>query len=215
MNPVFLSYSKEDHFFAELVAIKLEEAKIKVWRYQGQLVAGNDWRQDIEKAITSSSAVLIALSERSALSPYVTYEWAYALGNGKTIIPLKLSDSMLHPKLEPIQHFDFSIPGALPWQALIARLQGIEDATRSPENTVAQAADAPGDGGASNEWYVDAILTYLNQRGYQMVSYDRIRTRIDPQLTDAMLDALVDSNKNVFRHAVLKDNKPGLAKRVP
>ena len=60
-----------------------------------------------------------------------------------------------------------------------------------------------------------AILSYLNQRGYQMVSYDRIRRRIDPALTDKDLDALVDSNSTVFRHAILKDDKKGLGKRVP
>lgn len=60
-----------------------------------------------------------------------------------------------------------------------------------------------------------AILSYLNQRGYQMVSYDRIRRRIDPALTDKVLDALVDSNPTVLRQAILKDDKKGLAKRVP
>ena len=60
-----------------------------------------------------------------------------------------------------------------------------------------------------------AILNYLNQRGYQMVSYDRIRRRIDSGLSDETLDALVDSNPSVFRHAVLKEGKKGLAKRIP
>jgi hypothetical protein len=60
-----------------------------------------------------------------------------------------------------------------------------------------------------------AILAYLNQRGYQMVSYERLRRRIDPGLTDHALDALVDANPMTFRHVVLKEGKRGLAKQLP
>ena len=48
-----------------------------------------------------------------------------------------------------------------------------------------------------------------------MVSYERIRRRIDPALTDEKLDELVDENPTVFRRAVLREGKRGLAKRVP
>jgi hypothetical protein len=59
------------------------------------------------------------------------------------------------------------------------------------------------------------VLNYLNQRGYQMVSYDRLRARIDPNLDDAKLDSFVNAHPAVFKHAVLKGGKPGLAKWVP
>jgi hypothetical protein len=48
-----------------------------------------------------------------------------------------------------------------------------------------------------------------------MVSYDRLRRRIDPALTDRKLDDLVDANPTIFRRAVLKEGKRGLAKQVP
>jgi hypothetical protein len=78
MTTVFLSYSTKDHFFAELASIKLAEAGISLWRDQGRLRPGTDWRQGIERGISDSAAVLIALSSQSAESSYVTYEWAYA-----------------------------------------------------------------------------------------------------------------------------------------
>ena len=62
---------------------------------------------------------------------------------------------------------------------------------------------------------VKSILAYLSQRGYQFVSYDRIRRRIDPNLTDEMLGELVKTNPTVFCPAVLKEGKPGLKKLVP
>ena len=210
---VFLSYSRNDHHFAELAEIKLAEAKIKLWRDQGQLRAGNDWRQGIERGISDSSAVLIALSTTSSESSYVTYEWAYALGNGKTIIPLKLTECVLHPKLATIQYLDFSIPGVLPWSPLIERIREVETAQEpAASNTTIQSAAAPGD---PDDVYVKAILDYLNQRGYQMASFERIRERIDESLTNARLEEIIAKNKAIFRRAKLKGNRRGLAKLVP
>src|SRR4051812_8204254 len=103
MAMVFLSYSQVDHFFAELLETKLSKAGISLWRDQGMLRAGADWRQGIERGIADSVAILIALSAQSAESAYVTFEWAYALGKGKAIIPLKLNECRIHPKLESVQ----------------------------------------------------------------------------------------------------------------
>ena len=80
MAIVFLSYSTKDYYFAELAAIKLEGSGVQLWRDQGQLRAGSDWRSGIERGISESIAVLVALSQSSAESSYVTFEWAYGLG---------------------------------------------------------------------------------------------------------------------------------------
>jgi hypothetical protein len=80
---VFLSYSTRDHFFAELIVEKLAKSNILVWRDQDQLRAGNDWRRSIEHGIAESAAVMVALSEASASSSYVTYEWRMHLAQAK------------------------------------------------------------------------------------------------------------------------------------
>ena len=54
MITVFLSYSRKDHFFAELLEAKLRDKHIKAWRDQGQLIAGTDWRDGIERGIEKS-----------------------------------------------------------------------------------------------------------------------------------------------------------------
>lgn len=212
MATVFLSYSTKDHYFAELAAIKLAEADINLWRDQGQLRAGGDWRSGIERGIAESIAVLVALSQSSVDSSYVTFEWAYGLGKSKTVLPVKLESCKVHPRLEPIQYLDFSVPGSLPWNLLIERIREIEaDATSQEDLDVAATAPDP----STQDPTVKAILSYLNQRGYQMVSYERLRRRIDSGLTDQALDALVQANPLIFRRAVLKEGKRGLAKRVP
>jgi hypothetical protein len=212
MSTVFLSYSTRDHHFSELAGIKLAEKGINLWRDRGQLRAGSEWRGAIERGISDSIAILVALSENSAESSYVTFEWAYGLGKGKTVVPLRLEACKIHPRLEPIQYLDFSVPGSLPWDLLIERIREIEADATSQEDLVAASnvEELP-----QQNPTVSAILSYLNQRGYQMVSYDRVRRRIDPELSDAALDALVDSNPSVFRHAVLKEGKKGLKKRIP
>ncbi|MCB0105878.1 MAG: TIR domain-containing protein, partial [Caldilineaceae bacterium] len=186
---------------------------IHLWWDQRQLRAGSDWRNSIERGITESIAVLVALSANSAESSYVTFEWAYGLGQQKTIIPLKLDSCKVHPRLEQIQYLDFSVPGALPWNLLIEQIHDIEtDATSEEDlNMAAPILDEA----QAQDAIAKAILTYLNQRGYQMVSYERLRRRIDSDLTDEQLDEVVAANPKVFRHAVLREGKRGLAKIIP
>lgn len=212
MTTVFLSYSTKDHHFAELATLKLADAGITLWRDKGQLRAGNEWRGSIERGIAESIAVLVALSQASTDSSYVTFEWAYALGKSKTIVPLKLEACKVHPRLEPIQYLDFSVPGALPFDLLVERIREIAVDATSQADLVASSvvsADLPQDP------MIKSIIDYMSQRGYQYITYDRVRRRIDPLKTDKQLDEFVDSNPTVFQKAVLADSKPGLKKLVP
>lgn len=212
MSKVFLSHSRKDRFFAELAFIKLAEAGIEVWWDQRQLRAGADWQQGIERGVSDSRAVIVALSEHSSESSYVTYEWAYALGKGKTIIPIKLTLCEVHPRLEPIQYLDFSIPGALPWESLIERIREIEtDDEASPAGEPEPLVTPPDPDAA----HVNAILDYLNQRGYQMASFERLRKRIDESLSDARCREIIRKHPTMFRRVTLKGGKPGIAKLVP
>jgi TIR domain len=204
MPTVFLSYSQKDHVFAELVESKLADAKISLWREQGQLRAGSDWQQRIEQGISESLAALIVLSTNSAESSYVTYEWAYALGKGKALIPIKLNECLIHRRLQTIQHLDFTVPGSLPWKDLIKTIRDIDSET---ETLV--AAKSVEDGLAK------AILAYLNRRGFQMMSFERIRSNIDENASIKLLNELIEKNPTVFRHATLREGKPGLAKLIP
>jgi hypothetical protein len=211
---VFLSYSTKDYLFAELAEIKLGEAGIKLWRDQGSLIAGTDWRQGIESGISNSIAVLIALSKNSAESSYVTYEWAYAIGNGKSVIPLKLNDCVVHPRLTTIQYLDFTGQGALPWQSLIERIREIETDSEinlvNPQNTPGVANSNQDDN------LMIAILDYLNRQGYQVASFDRLKENIyPPNLTDDRLEKVIKDNKTIFRPARIKGNKKGLGKIIP
>lgn len=150
MSTVFLSYSTKDHHFADLAELKLANANIKLWRDKSQLEAGNDWRAGIESAISGSLAILVALSPRSAESSYVTYEWAYALGKGKLVIPLRIEESWVHPRLKILQYFDFSHQLAQPWESLIERIRGAESEAKAVQPAV-------------NSDRLNAVFAFLNQ----------------------------------------------------
>lgn len=213
MTTVFLSYSTKDHHFAELVALKLGEVGIKVWRDKDNLRAGADWRYDIERGISESSAVIVALSDNSAESSYVTFEWAYALGNGKNLIPIKLNECSIHHRLQTIQYLDFSVPGALPWASLADRIREIESEAQLEDDVT--SGNIAVEQSTSVNVHVKAILAYLDQRGYQAMSFDAIRKRIDGMLTDERLNALILENPTVLRLAKLKSGRPGLKKLQP
>ncbi len=208
---VFLSYASSDYFFAEMLSLKLKETGIEIWRDLGQLRAGDDWRESIEKGIFESDAVVVALSEKSSQSAYVTYEWAYALGQGRTLIPIKLADCVLHPKLEPIQYLDFSYPRALPWKELIQRIKDVESEQEFKNDEVQLAASVMD--ADKEQTYVSAILEYLMKRGYRMASFERLRKRIDLAISDDIFAQIISNNPNIFRHARLKGNKKGIARR--
>ena len=89
---VFISHSTQDAYPAEAVKTKLREAGIDVWVDQDNLNAGDEWRREIDIRIANADALVLILSPNSYQAPYVIYEWAFALGQGKKIIPLLLND---------------------------------------------------------------------------------------------------------------------------
>lgn len=210
MANVFLSYSTTDYFFAELLLLNLEKKGVKVWQDHRQLRAGSEWRQGIESGIRNSDVVIVALSSSSTKSSYVTFEWAYALGREKVIIPLKLDSCEVHPRLEPIQYLDFSNQGSLPWETLIQRIKEVGD-----DATLKSEVRPTPDPGSLDNARVKEVLAYLNQRGYQMITYARLKDLLDSKMTDAEIDSFIEKNKTIFSRATLKGNRPGIKKLIP
>ncbi|WP_419913508.1 toll/interleukin-1 receptor domain-containing protein [Hoeflea sp.] len=206
----FLSYARKDHIFAELAHKMLNTQEISLWRDTAQIRGGDRWEHEIEKAISRSHVVLVALSRNSVDSSYVTYEWAYGIGKGKPIIPLVLEDCEVHPRLRGVQHLDFTQAGALPWKPLIDRIKEIDVDINS--------IDSPEDDGAyrpPTDPKVREILQYLDQKVFQMASFERLRKHVSGKPSNTAFQSIVSNNPETFRSATLRGNKPGLAKLVP
>jgi HEAT repeat protein len=124
MAHVFISYSSKDSEFVKELDAKLNEARIKSWTYTRELFAGNHWEREIDEAIKASFVVLVVMTPDAKKSEYVTYEWSFAFGIGKLVIPIHLKTvKKWHPKLDEskIQNLDFR-NGKRPYIELISTL---------------------------------------------------------------------------------------------
>jgi HEAT repeat protein len=108
MAHVFISYSHDDELFVAELVHQFEARGIEFWIDSRNLPSGVRWREEIDRAIADAYAVIVVMSPNAQQSEYVTYEWAYALGYGKTLIPLVIADmEELHPVLLALQHSKF------------------------------------------------------------------------------------------------------------
>lgn len=218
MEGVFLSYARADFFFAQLARLKLEQEGIQVWADTAKLRPGDDWKLEIDQGIDDSSALIVILSPSAMQSSYVTYEWASAMGKGKPIIPVLIEACDRHPKIEAIQHVDFSSPTNQPWNILAERIREVLAEAESPQEDLKNSLPTPGpqasfDEISRQEAIASQINGYLDRRGFRMISFERIRKNIDPNLTDEWLTGLVQSQPSKFRFATIRGGKHGLAKR--
>jgi CheY-like chemotaxis protein len=126
MPKVFISYSTKDAVFADLAKMKLNEEGVDVWLDSGDLHGGDQWREAIDHGISNSDALLVILTPDSCASSYVTYEWGFALGMGKKVIPIMREDATVHPRLEAFQHLDFRDHRTAPWANLALEIQKAE-----------------------------------------------------------------------------------------
>jgi hypothetical protein len=124
---LFLSHSKDDGDFAELLKLRLEREGYVAWVDTDRLAPGLDWRQEIDKAIKDAKALIAIMSPQARASEYVTYEWAFAWGCGKKVIPIMLRETTLHPRLATLQYLDFTNRIARPWVRLLDTLNGTKD----------------------------------------------------------------------------------------
>ncbi len=122
MPNVFVSYATGDEFFADLTRMKLQEAGIGVWYDKDSLRVGEEWRQAIDEGISSCDVCLAVLTPASCSSPYVTYEWAFALGRGIKVVPLLVEGAEIHPRLRVLQYLDFRDSKKAPWAELIKEI---------------------------------------------------------------------------------------------
>ena len=120
---VFISYSTEDSLFADLVKMKLNASGIDVWMDQDKLNAGEEWRNEIDLGIINADALLLIVTPESCNSSYVTYEWAFAIGRKKKVIPILYKDANIHPRISVLQYLNFTDQRKGPWEQLFSLIE--------------------------------------------------------------------------------------------
>ncbi|MDX2161698.1 MAG: toll/interleukin-1 receptor domain-containing protein [bacterium] len=128
-HDVFISYRFEQRvrYFVDVMESQFEAAQppITYWRDRRNITAGMGWEEAIDDAINACRIVVVIITPEATQSQYVNYEWCYALGRGKHIIPVYFDDSDVHVKLRKIQALDFTSRRSEkpPWDDLITQIQ--------------------------------------------------------------------------------------------
>lgn len=149
MSHLFVSFDSEDREFADILSTTIKrETDLDTWLYTEKLPAGERWRDSIDQAIEECLALVLIMTPAAADSMYVTYEWSFADGLGRPVVPVLLKSTNLHPKLKDVyQYRDFT--GTQPWDDLIDDIHAAMKrnvykihAPRTASSAVRLAADA-------------------------------------------------------------------------
>lgn len=118
MLNVFISYASEDLEKVEPYYFELKKQGFTPWMDKHDLIAGQDWKLELSKVITSCDCAIIFLSQKSTTKTgYVQKEMReflellkYRPEGAIYLIPAKLEECETPHRLEGIQHIELSSP---------------------------------------------------------------------------------------------------------
>jgi uncharacterized membrane protein YeaQ/YmgE (transglycosylase-associated protein family) len=102
---IFISYSRTDSAFVDRLERDLKTLGFSTWVDRRKLEGGQNWMDELQRAIDRCQVVLVVLSHDAAASQYVRMEYRYALRKKKQVIPLDY---------RPVQDVPMDLPG-LQW----------------------------------------------------------------------------------------------------
>ncbi|WP_410644250.1 toll/interleukin-1 receptor domain-containing protein [Amycolatopsis sp. lyj-346] len=128
---VFVSYARSDEDIARALKDRLSERNISCFMDTAEIQTGDYWRSKVRKALDSSFILIVVLTSRSVISHEVTFEWAYAMGEGVPVIPVVYEPGLVLPAgLDAVDRLDFVDPLSRQWDRLASRItQEISDNT--------------------------------------------------------------------------------------
>src|SRR6266498_2347516 len=93
MSHIFISYSRKDIDFAQKIVTALAANDLDTWIDWKSIPKGEDWEQEIYRAIEEADAFLFLISVDSVISQMCNKEIAHAVKNNKRIIPIVIRDA--------------------------------------------------------------------------------------------------------------------------
>jgi hypothetical protein len=93
---LFLSYRRADSAVADTIAQRLSGAGYGIWMDRPKILGGSQWRDEIDKGLLQSDAVVVLLSASALESDEIYKEIARALELGRPIVPVTLGSVALH-----------------------------------------------------------------------------------------------------------------------
>lgn len=103
---IFVSYARKDSDYVHNLAQELRRIGLDIWIDQ-DIEPGTNWDDAIQDALDDCDMMLLITTESSMSSEYVTHEWSYFMGAGKSVypfIPQAPIPKNIHPRLSRVQH---------------------------------------------------------------------------------------------------------------
>lgn len=108
VNPIFISYRRSDwDMFVNPLVGRLRAEGLSVWVDQHLLEGGDDWLDEINKALRVCERMILCVSPEALESRHVKLEYRYFFNNGKKIFPLVCREAELPAELQTIQYYPF------------------------------------------------------------------------------------------------------------
>jgi hypothetical protein len=203
MPVFFISYKRENLTFAKEVKRQLESQGLLAWLDDDSMLGGDEWKQVIDNAIKECIAVIVVVTPEALGSQYVTYEWAFALGCGKRVIPIirefpdpnNPDHPKMHPRLDDKQYRDFTDPDDDSWNRLIRELQVISARKYFPPDVQEAKKRLSDPSSTTRSEAIDWLLTYDDQEKVIGIFVEGAQSkspevRMDCALALAQLDPL-------------------------
>ena len=93
MSHIFISYSRRDLGLVQKIVDALGQAQLETWIDWKSIPKGEDWEQEIYRAIEGADAFLFLISPDSIRSRMCNKEILHAIKNNKRVLPILLRDT--------------------------------------------------------------------------------------------------------------------------
>lgn len=108
MSHTYLSYSREDSAFADVLEGDLRDAGNEVWRDTRSIEDGDDWADAIQAAREAAAAFVVLLSPSSATSDWVLADVEHARRRRAPVLVAWIADCELPEALVGVPTVDFA-----------------------------------------------------------------------------------------------------------
>lgn len=129
---IFLSYSRQQLYFAESLALHLQHQGHPIWFDLQQLAPGSEWQAALNTGLAECEQLVLVVSKAALASPYVQAEWQAALDAGKPVVLAIFEATPLPDALRALPAYDFRRRFKEPMLALAHRLAHPEAAPTPP-----------------------------------------------------------------------------------
>ncbi|MGK0343465.1 MAG: uncharacterized membrane protein (DUF441 family) [Candidatus Azotimanducaceae bacterium] len=103
----FVSYSRRQLYFAESIALHLQNQGINIWFDLQQLQAGTVWEAGLEGGVRHANRLVLIVSKAALDSSYTRNEWSEVVERGDPVVLVLFEPVDLPEELQGLPTYDF------------------------------------------------------------------------------------------------------------